>query len=431
MKKAVKLSAVICMISGIMMVQGCKKDPTIPILTTVTVSEVTVTGGMSGGNITSDGGAEVTARGISWGIGHDPVITGSHTTDGKGTGAFVSSLTDLTPNTLYYIRAYATNSAGTAYGNEVSFTTGQITAAAVTTVAPSSIAPTTAVSGGNVTSDGGGAITERGVCWNTSELPTITNSKVATGAVTGSFVSNLTNLAPGTTYYIRAYAINGAGVVYGAQFIFNTKVADIAGNNYNTVKIGTKTWMAENLKTTKFNDDTAIPIITDNTIWTTVNTPGYCWYLNDEAFNKPLYGALYNWYAVNTNKLCPTGWHVPTDTEYNTLELFLGMTADQVDLWGWRGTDQGSKLKNTTGWSSGENGTNTSGFAALPGGYRNHQTGVFSGRDILSYWWSSTDDSANGKPNVAWYRRLDGNNTGVYKASTGRNAGKYIRCVKD
>jgi uncharacterized protein (TIGR02145 family) len=204
-------------------------------------------------------------------------------------------------------------------------------------------------------------------------------------------------------------------------------MTDQAGNVYKTVEIGTQTWMAENLKTTKFNDNSSIPNVTGNSAWSNLTTPGYCWYNNDEATNKPLYGALYNWYAAKTGKLCPTGWHVPTDTEFKTLEMSLGMTQSQADVTLWRGTNEGDQMKSTTGWKTGENGTNTSGFSALPGGYRYHQNGVFNNIGELGYWWCFNESA----PTLGYYRRLDGNNDGVYRDGTLKAAGKYIRCVKD
>jgi uncharacterized protein (TIGR02145 family) len=204
-------------------------------------------------------------------------------------------------------------------------------------------------------------------------------------------------------------------------------MTDQDGNTYKTVEIGTQTWMAENLKTTKYNDNKDIPNVTGNSAWINLTTPGYSWYDNDETLYKPEYGALYNWYTLKTGKLCPTGWHVPTDEEYNTLELYLGIPAEQIDLWGWRGTDQGAQMKSETGWDAGGNGTNTSGFSALPGGYRSGANGSFNGIRVLTYCWSFTEDGLAD----SWYRRLDGANSDIYKASTSKKAGKYVRCVRD
>ena len=212
----------------------------------------------------------------------------------------------------------------------------------------------------------------------------------------------------------------GPAVSYGS-------ITDQIGNTYKTIEIGSQTWMAENLKTTNFNDNGSIPNVTGNTAWKNLTTPGYCWYDNDETANKPKFGALYNWYAVKTGKLCPAGWHVPGDAEFKVLEMFLGMTQAQANDLLWRGTDQGTQLKNTTGWEAGANGNNKSGFSALPGGYRYHLDGAFNNIGALGYWWCSDEQD----PVLGNYRRLDGNNTGVYREATLKSAGKYVRCVKD
>jgi uncharacterized protein (TIGR02145 family) len=243
MKRVVHLLIFVFLIAGIVVINSCKKDPVIPTLTTNEVTDITVSTGVSGGVITKDGGAAVTARGVCWGSSALPTISGSHTSDSTGAGSFESKLTDLTSNTTYHVRAYATNSAGTAYGNEVTFTSTPIVVPTLTTAAISSIAITTAVSGGNITADGNGAITERGVCWSTTTAPTITNNKTSDAIGTGSFTSNLTALVAGTTYYVRAYATNSAGTAYGNElsFITNTVVGSpsnvtaTAGNAQATV----------------------------------------------------------------------------------------------------------------------------------------------------------------------------------------------------
>jgi uncharacterized protein (TIGR02145 family) len=401
-------------------------------LTTTAVTSITQLTAVSGGTITSNGGGTITTSGICWATAANPTTGDSKTTDGTASGSFSSNLTGLTSGTLYHVRAYATNSAGTAYGNDLSFTTNPATLAILTTATVTSIGSTTAVSGGNISSDGNGSITARGTCWSTTASPTVSDSKTTNGTGTGSFTSNISGLLTGTTYYVRAYATNSAGTAYGNQFSFLTKVSDADGNTYNTVIIGTQVWMAENLKTTKFNNGTtAIPVVTDNTAWTLLSTPAYCWYNNDETSYKNLYGAIYNWFTVNTNVLCPTGWHVPTDEEYITLEEYLGMPADQAVLWGWRGTDQGAQMKSTTGWSAGENGTNTSGFTGTPGGYRYGLTGSFNNVGDLTYWWTSTDGDLTTSP----YRRLDGaldaTNNQVFRGGVLKQGGKYVRCVKN
>ena len=195
----------------------------VPSLTTADINNITVNTAGSGGNVTSDGGTAVSARGVCWSTTANPSITNSHTTDGSGTGTFVSSLTGLTTNTLYHIRAYATNSIGTSYGSDLTFTTlTNPVAPTVTTASATNIAQTTATSGGNVTSDGGTAVSARGVCWSTNQTPTTADSHTTDGTGTGTYVSSITGLNAATTYYIRAYATNSVGTAYGNQQSFTT-----------------------------------------------------------------------------------------------------------------------------------------------------------------------------------------------------------------
>ena len=199
--------------------------PVVPTLTTAAITAVTGNSAAGGGNVTVSGGAEVTARGICYGTNHNPTTADTKTSDSKGTGAFVSSLTGLKGNTTYYVRAYAVNSAGTGYGLEVPFTT-LVDLPVVTTAAVTGITKTTAVSGGAVTYDGGGAVTAKGLAWGTSANPTIAGTKIDGGTGLGAFVSNLSGLMKFTTYHVRAYATNSSGTAYGADIQFTT-LADI------------------------------------------------------------------------------------------------------------------------------------------------------------------------------------------------------------
>lgn len=196
----------------------------IPTLTTTAVTSITATTAAGGGNISTDGGATVTARGVCWSTTTNPIITGTHTTNGTGTGAFTSAITGLTSSTVYYARAYATNSMGTAYGNEISFTTttNPTALATLTTTAITAITTTTASGGGNITADGGASITARGVCWGTSANPVVTGSHTTDGTGTGIFTSSITGLTAGTIYHVRAYATNTVGTAYGGDSSFTT-----------------------------------------------------------------------------------------------------------------------------------------------------------------------------------------------------------------
>ncbi len=528
-KNIIRISRVILSILTIFLIHSCEPEKP-PTLSTTAVTAISYTTATSGGVVTSDGGAAVTTKGVCWNTSADPTVVNSKTTDGTGVGSFTSSLTGLIAGTTYYVRAYATNIAGTGYGNQVTFTTSQIALATLTTTTITSITQTTAVSGGNITADNGGSVTARGVCWGIATNPTIAlSTKTGDGTGTGSFVSNLINLQPGTIYYVRSYATNSLGTSYGNEISFTTlqpptattaaatslasttatlngtvnannqsttvtfeygtttsygqtinaipntvsgstnttvsanltgltanttyhfrvkavssvgttygsdvtfttlggiifnpnltygSVSDNDGNTYKTIQIGTQTWMAENLKTTKYNDGTAIPLVTDGTAWAALSTPGYCWFSNDAATYKATYGALYNWYTVNTGKLCPTGWHVSTDAEWTTLTTYLG--GESV---------AGGKLKETgtSHWSSPNTGaTNSSGFTALPGGARNYD-GAFISIGYRGYWWSSTEANTFS----AWLRSMSYDGSNVYSYYFDTRHGFSVRCLRD
>lgn len=315
--------------------------------------------------------------------------------------------------------------------------TDQPTLPVVTTVNVSGITQTSAISGGNITSDGGDQITERGVCWAESGNPAISDNKTSDGSGKGSYTSNITGLSANTTYFVRAFAVNSAGTSYGNQQSFTTNtcdgsitfntdliygsVTDIDGNIYKTITIGNQTWMAENLRVTKFNDNTSIPNITDFIEWTSLPSPGYCWYDNNEISYKSVYGALYNWNAVGTERLCPAGWHVPSHSEWTTLQTFLG--GPEV---------AGGKLKETgtCHWQTPNVGaSNESGFTALPGAQRdisnNFGDGAWIG--VFGQWWTSTFEF-----NMHYYDwELGYGSESFLSGSLITQMGLSVRCLKD
>ena len=195
-------------------------------------------------------------------------------------------------------------------------------------------------------------------------------------------------------------------------------IKDFDGNSYTSVVIGTQTWMVENLRTTHFNNGSEIPLITNKAAWGSLTSPGYCWYNNDESSNKGTYGALYNWYTVNTGNLCPTGWHVPSYDEWNALASYLGGDAPA-----------GGKLKEagTTHWLSPNLGaTNESGFTALPGGQRD-DTGAFFFSGMVGFWWTSTVSSSG----WAFSRELDYDYSHFFSFNDKIKFGFSVRCIMD
>jgi uncharacterized protein (TIGR02145 family) len=413
-----------------------KSDPAIkPVLSTSPVINIAATNATAGGFITSDGGAEVNSYGVCWGTTTDPSTSDSKTSDGTGIGQFVSSLTSLTAGTTYHVRAYATNSAGTSYGADVSFTTlGQVPECI--TLPATNISTTGAILNGAINSNSVSTTVtfEYGTTTSYGQTTTAVQSPLTGNSIT-NVSKDISGLTPGRTYHYRVKSVNSIGTVNGGDMIFVTltSITDIDGNSYSIVTIGNQVWMKENLKVTKYNDGSAIPNVTDKNAWLGLTTGAYCWYNNDAGSNKNTYGGLYNWYAVSDNRnICPTGWHAPTDAEWKILEMSLGMTQAQADREGYgRGTTEGGKLKETiiTHWLSPNTGaTNESGFTALPSGTRN-LSGSFEKIGEQTYLWSST---VRGSDN-AWGRSLSYDSTRVYRGDFyfKKIDGFSVRCLKD
>ena len=243
------------------------------------------------------------------------------------------------------------------------------------------------------------------------------NGTAISGATGNIFTVFQVQAADSGTIY-TAVVTNSQGSVTssGAFLIVNSTVTDVDRNVYHPVRIGTQIWMVENLRTTRFNDGTTIPLVTDSTAWNSLTAPGYCWFSNDSATYGITYGALYNWYAVNTSKLAPTGWHVPTDSEWEVLVNYLD--GDSV---------AGGALKSTstTYWKNGNDGaTNSTGFSALPGGYRD-SIGTFSNIHNCGYWWaSSAFNATEGQCKI-----MRNDTASVASAGISRNFGCSVRCI--
>jgi Fibrobacter succinogenes major domain (Fib_succ_major). len=215
-------------------------------------------------------------------------------------------------------------------------------------------------------------------------------------------------------------------------------VADIDGNVYKTVTIGTQVWIAENLKNTKYNDGTAIALVTDGTTWTELTTPSYCWYNNNADTYKDTYGALYNWYTVDAisnggKNICPIGWHIPSDVDWTTLIDYLSNNG-----YGYQGSgsDIGKSIAATSGWTTystagtvgnDQASNNSSGFTAVPCGDRSPYTGEFGGASDGTCWWSSTEISKA----IAGGQYLNHGDSGVGRFTSHLQNGFSVRCVKD
>ena len=200
-------------------------------------------------------------------------------------------------------------------------------------------------------------------------------------------------------------------------------VKDIDGNVYQTVTIGTQTWMVENLKTTLYNDGTTIPLVTKSGQWDTMRTPGLCWYNNDPATNKTTYGALYNWQSVNTGKLCPAGWHVPNYDEWTVLIDYLG----GPNYANWKLKETGTEhWLDASVVNPNADATNESGFTALPAGQRNN-FGKFSDKGAAGYWWSSSEGDKDNS--WSWSTHVSGIWIGTWNRP--KQHGISVRCLKD
>ncbi len=215
------------------------------------------------------------------------------------------------------------------------------------------------------------------------------------------------------------------------------KAIDVEGNQYDVVKIGSQVWMSENLKTTKYSDGTAIPLVAGTSV---PSTPAYFWYA-DTPSNGDTYGALYNWYAVDATSnggknVCPSGWHLPSDAEWTTMENYLIANGYNYD-----GTTTGNKIAKSLAASAGWNASattgavgntdyttfrNKTGFTALPGGFRG-SSGTFDGIGSFGYWWSATEDGAA----YVWYRYMSYSSSVVYRTSFFKELGRSVRCLRD
>ena len=381
-------------------------------VTTDAVSNVTKNTAICGGNVTSDGGGTVTARGVCWSTSQNPTINNNRSIDGIGTGNFISNLSNLAPQTTYYVRAYATNEAGTSYGAQKSFTTlGEetVTEPTVSTNSVSSITANTAICGGNVTSDGGGTVTARGVCWSETSEPKINNlysEESNEGTGTGSFTSSMINLKANTTYYVRAYAINEAGTVYGEEKSFKTLPSTGIANGHDWVDLGLPSglkWATCNVGANfpeEYGDYFAWGETTTKTEYTEENSLTSGKQINDISGNPQYDAAAANWGG---------SWRMPTSEEMSELLnhcTWTWTTQNGVNGYNVEGPNGNSIFLPAAGYRSGSSHFNT----------------VALGR-----YWSSTPNESSTNNSCNLY--FDSGNH--YKSWFNRYYGQSVRPVSE
>lgn len=422
---------------------GCQNNAK-PKIDTIGVSEITDQSVKSGGSEINDRGYEITSKGILLGISKQPTIDDfvGKTVDGEGDDYFEALIEGLSQSTTYYLRAFAVNEKGVGYGKVIEFKTKGKPMIHLSEAL--NISPTTAVFRGFIVENGGAQVVNKGFVWNIFNNPTIDNCAgfVSSGIGTESYIDTIIGLSPLKHYFVRAFAENDYGINYSGQIQIKTdKLTDIEGNIYEIVKIGDQVWMAENLKATKFNDGSSIDLITDAADWITTSKPAYSWYDNDSVFNKDQFGALYNFYTVDTSvngnrNLCPLGWRVPEFVDFEDLEKYLssngyGFGTEQLAIaktlsaeYVWQVHDE----IGTPGFQQNEN--NSSGFSALPGGRRSFDDGIFTTKSDKGYWWSITD-YLGGVEDRVWLWEIRHESVNIYRYGTYKRGGFSVRCIMD
>jgi uncharacterized protein (TIGR02145 family) len=426
---------------------SCKKDM-VPILKTSDINYVAPTSAACGGTIIDEGSSSVISRGVCWSQAVLPTIADSITIDGSGPGTYSSDIKGLTPGTTYYVRAYAVNVIGTSYGLVRSFTTSST--GNVNIPVPDLIFPES------------GAILDNAcypdsqiIIWSfdwddcpgaTSYNLFVMRSKVALNPVIDIILSesSYTDTILGYicdenrtdwTWKVMA-CVNGEWGAWSEERKFDVEplgtdcvdepppwpqdwVEDVDANYYGIATIGKQRWMKENLRVTLFNNWVPIHEIADNSAWNKLTTYGYCWYNNDVVSYYQTYGALYNWNAVNSGILCPTGWHVPSEREWQIMIDFLGGSAIA-----------GGKLKEygVVNWSApNSEATNESSFTALPGGTR-LSSGLYTEMGLSGNFWTSTKKGDNDPEIVV----LKFNNGEVVNGKQcDPVTGASVRCIRD
>jgi uncharacterized protein (TIGR02145 family) len=415
-------------IIAISLLTGCRKKEELPVVSTVSVTDIIGSQATCLGEVLNEGGSAILTRGVCWSTETAPTIADSKTVDSTSAESFSGNLTGLSGNMMYYVRAYATNHSGTGYGESIEFTSfGQ---APVATVLPATkINQASATLNANV---------------NTNNLPTtvtfeygmtdsyeksLNASAIPLTRGTSTVSATITGLTSGTFYHFRIKAVNSLGTTYGDAMSFTTKLSDVEGNIYNVVRIGSQVWMKENLKTSRFNNSELIGTTFSPTMDITGEVkPEYQW-----DSNMGGYGRQYTYYTITDDrKVCPAGWHVPTDDEWTILTDYLSNNG-----YGYKGTgtDIAKSLAATSGWmddlaegniGNDQSKNNSSGFTGLGGGGR-YANGVQSFVGLHGIWATSTENSETS----AFFRCIGYVPRQVFRGVFSKSYGLYVRCLRN
>ncbi len=415
-----------------------RTSPSVPEVKTLPVLDITSSSALVRGEVSDNGGAEVSERGIFWGTQSNPEETGEKLIIGKGTGEFSETLAGLENETKYYIKAYAVNKKGMASGEEKSFTA--LNLPIISTTPPEKVKATSAITGGTVHENGGSTVSSHGIYLSRNPKARKSGDRIVAGEGTGEFALKLENLNPYTKYYYTAYSTNSNGTSFGMEYSFETwayvsSVRDVDGKNYETRVIGEQKWMTENLVVTRYNNGTGIEFVSEGDEHWITSSQGYYGIYNDSGGKESIYGYLYNWYVIeNEHNICPEGWRVPAEEDWQELERHLGMDDYEIEMLGFRGSDHGGMLKDTgtfitqTGFWHSPNtlATNETGFSALPGGYRDEK-GHSHLLNFYGNWWSST----KAEDGTAWFRYLSHDSGQIGRHYSSKRNGYSIRCIKE
>jgi uncharacterized protein (TIGR02145 family) len=398
--------------------------PSRPVVFTAAVSDITAYVATAGGTVISSGGMDITDRGIYWGPTANPLSTGEKLPVGSGTGSFSEILNNLNPGTTYYLTAYAVNSIGSSYGEEKSFLTlgekPEIVPLDSSDLTANSIVLNVLVRASDVLTT---VTFEYGITSSYGSVSEPVYLPVTSQDTTVSV--GIAGLTPLTLYHYMIKAENYLGDVNSDDLTFKTvctgitgSVRDSEGNPYETIGIGYQVWMTENLKALIYrNGIDSIPFIENDTTWSELTTPGCCWYEN-QAVNSDTYGVLYNWYAVETGNLCPTGWKVPDNEDITTLVEYVGGLVAA-----------GGKLKETGTdyWKSPNTGASDDFDFHARGGGKRSETGICDFVKVEGYWWSSDEYSTL----TASYLNILYNYANTFQAYFNKKTGMSVRCIKD